>query len=397
MDLAPRRIQFSEVVAPGSLRGNLQARSGLITTAHGEIQTPIFMPVGTAGTVKGVLTRDLHELGAQIILANTYHLWLRPGPEILKTQGGLRKWMNWDGPLLTDSGGFQVFSLSELRQLSEEGVRFQSHLDGTRLLLTPEKSIEVQEAIASTIMMVLDVCPALPSTPELLRQAVDQSTRWAKRCLESRKPESGALFGIVQGGDDIALRKEHVQTLSEMAAEDSRGTLCDFDGLALGGFSVGESPELMAEALKVLAPCLPRERPRYLMGVGRPTDLLNGIASGIDMFDCVMPTRNARTGSLFTSIGTVRIRNATYSNDSSPLDSNCSCHTCKNYTKSYLRHLHQSNEILASVLGSIHNLHFYVHLMAEARKAIANGVFESFRKKHLEDWRISEEMLKLGE
>jgi len=313
------RVSFDELIPPG-LAGNGQARRGLLKTPHGNIETPIFMPVGTLGTVKGVTTKDLKTLGAQIILGNTYHLWLRPGPSVLKSQGGLRKWMNWDGPLLTDSGGFQVYSLSELRTLSEEGVHFKSHLDGSKLFMSPEVSIDIQESIGSTIMMVLDVCPALPSTKEELIKAVDQSTRWAERCLKHRSPESGALFGIVQGGLDLELRLAHLKQLTAMQVSDRNNTSQSFDGLALGGFSVGEDPKLMHECLIDLVPQMPRQLPRYLMGVGTPEDILNGIACGLDMFDCVMPTRNARNGTLFTSSGTVHIKNAKYINDPCPLD-----------------------------------------------------------------------------
>jgi queuine tRNA-ribosyltransferase len=372
------RLRFERIPdAPAGREGNGHARRGRITTPHGVVETPVFMPVGTQGTVKGVLTRDLHELGAEIILGNTYHLWLRPGPEILRSQGGLRKWMNWSKPLLTDSGGFQVYSLSDLRKWNDEGVEFKSHLDGSKMFLTPEKSIEVQEAIASTIMMQLDVCPALPADEKTLRAAVDQSTRWAERCLKARTPTGGALFGIVQGGLDPGLRREHLRQLSSLP----------FEGLALGGFSVGESPEAMADVVGQVAPEMPDDKPRYLMGVGRPEDLLNAVMAGIDMFDCVMPSRNARNGTLFTSTGKIHIRNARYADDPSPLDAACECSTCRNYSKSYLRHLHQANEILASVLSTIHNLHFYVNLMKAARTAIAEGRFLEFRREKLEAWK----------
>jgi queuine tRNA-ribosyltransferase len=386
------RIQYHNEVPQGQ-KGNLQARAGLIKTPHGEIQTPIFMPVGTVGTVKGVLPRDLHEMGAQIILGNTYHLWLRPGEETLKAVGGLRKWMSWSGPLLTDSGGFQVFSLSKIRKIKEEGVEFRSHIDGSKLFMSPEKSVEIQEAIASTIMMVLDVCPALPATTQQLQNAIDISTRWAERCLKHRDPKAGALFAIVQGGLDRKLRLEHMARLNEMRVEDRNGQTQEFDGIALGGFSVGEKPEDMYPALYDIVPQMPHNKPRYLMGVGTPKDLLEGIAAGIDMFDCVLPSRNARNGTLYTSNGAVRIRNKRYQNDTSPLDPNCQCHTCQNFSKSYLRHLHQSNEILASVLSTIHNLAFFLNLMREARQAIFEGRFEEFRNASLSRWRAGEEVL----
>lgn len=389
------RVQFEERTPP-ALKGNLFARSGLLKTRHGNIETPIFMPVGTAGTVKGVLPRDLKELGAQIILGNTYHLWLRPGTEVLKAQGGLRKWMGWDGPLLTDSGGFQVFSLAALRKITDEGVHFQSHLDGNKLFMSPEVSIDIQEAIDSTIMMQLDVCPALPSTREKLLAAVDQSVRWGERCLKHRAPDKGALFGIVQGGLDLDLRRAHLKQIAELkVTHPLTGQGEGFDGFALGGFSVGESPEEMAALLPHIAPLMPRDKPRYLMGVGTPKDLLLAIAAGIDMFDCVMPTRNARNGTLFTSFGAVHITNATYINDSSPVDPECGCYTCQNFSRSYVRHLHNAKEILASVLSSIHNLHFYLHLMGEVRQAIAEQRFEEFLTKKLDGWRIHEEMLEV--
>jgi queuine tRNA-ribosyltransferase len=394
MTLAPRRVRFTESTPPG-LEGNGHARAGTLSTPHGDIQTPIFMPVGTAGTVKGVLPRDLHEMGAQIILGNTYHLWLRPGTEVLEKVGGLRKWMNWSGPLLTDSGGFQVFSLSNIRKIRPDGVEFQSHLDGTKLFMSPEISIQIQEAIASTIMMVLDVCPALPATREGLQEAIATTNVWARRCLKARKPESGALFGIVQGGLDVELRLAHVQELAALQDSDSAGRLHEFDGLALGGFSVGEKPEDMYPVLERVAPSMPRDRPRYLMGVGTPRDLLEAIGSGIDMFDCVLPSRNARNGTIYTSLGTVRIRNAQYKTDTAPLDPNCACSTCRNFSKSYLRHLHQSNEILASVLSTIHNLHFFLDLMKRSREAIAAGRFLEFRSGELERWRSGEDVLEL--
>jgi len=370
-----KRLSFTETTAPG-LNGNGSARAGRFETPHGAVETPVFMPVGTQGTVKGVLTRDLEELGAQIILGNTYHLWLRPGAEVLRAQGGLRKWMNWKRPLLTDSGGFQVFSLSDLRKWNDDGVEFKSHLDGTKMFMTPETSIAVQEAIASTIMMQLDICPALPADESTLRAAVEQSSRWAERCLKARTDTGGALFGIVQGGLDPKLRREHLARLASLP----------FEGLALGGFSVGESVDAMADVVGQVAPDMPRDKPRYLMGVGRPEDLLNGVMAGVDLFDCVMPTRNARNGTLFTSRGKIHIRNARYSNDPNPLDPDCRCATCRSHPASYLRHLHQANEILASVLSTIHNLHFYVNLMKDARVAIGEGRFLEFRRSKLEAW-----------
>lgn len=385
MNESSRRISFERI--PSHVSEATESRAGLIQTPHGAIETPVFMPVGTQGTVKGILPRDLGEMGAQIILGNTYHLWLRPGIETMRSQGGLRKWMNWPGPLLTDSGGFQVFSLSDIRTIKEEGVTFQSHLDGTKMFMSPETSIEIQEAIDSTIMMVLDVCPALPATPETLQEAVARTTRWASRCLQARLPTSGALFGIVQGGLNVDMRRAHIAQLAALKEKDRLGIDREFDGLALGGFSVGEKPEEMDPIIRAIATDMPADRPRYLMGVGRPEDLLNGVAAGIDMFDCVMPSRNARNGTLFTSFGTVHIKNAKYVRDTLPIDPECGCYCCKNFSRSYVRHLHQANEILASVLSTIHNLHFYIHLMKAARTTIIEGVFEKFRADRLDRWR----------
>lgn len=389
-----RRIEFSEIQAPG-LSGNGLARRGLIKTRDGNIETPIFMPVGTQGTVKGVFPWDLEKINAQIILGNTYHLWLRPGIEALKAVGGLKKWMKWKGPLLTDSGGFQVFSLSKLRKITENGVEFRSHLDGTKLFMSPEVSIEIQESIQSTIMMVLDVCPALPATEAELLEAMRLSTVWAKRCLEVRKPESGALFGIVQGGLDSRLRQKHLNDLLAIQAQDSTGKNVHFDGIALGGFSVGEKAVEMYPVIKEIAPQLPRNLPRYLMGVGTPTDLLHGIAAGIDMFDCVLPSRNARHGVLYTWKGAVHIKNKSLELQSEAVDSTCRCPACANFSASYIRHLYRAEEMLGPMLGTLHNLYFFLELMERAREAISAGQFEAFFQKCLDDWRTPEAVLEL--
>jgi queuine tRNA-ribosyltransferase len=363
--------------------GNGKARRGRMTTQHGVVETPVFMPVGTAGTVKGLLPWDVENLGAQILLTNTYHLWLRPGLEVLKKLGGVRPWMGWKHSMLTDSGGFQVFSLSALRKISEDGVKFQSHLDGSPLLMRPETSIEIQEAIGSSIMMVLDVCPALPATDSELEQAMGYSTRWAKRCLDARSESAGALFAIVQGGLNPRLRIRHLEELLNLpkSAEGEH-----FDGFALGGLSVGEEPTQMWELLDQVADQMPTARPRYLMGVGTPRDLLEGISNGVDMFDCVMPTRNARNGHLFTSQGVLRIKNSQYASDTSPVDSNCGCPCCRNFSRSYLRHLHNSGEILGAVLATLHNLYFYINLMKQARLAIEEARFEAFKQSCLSQW-----------
>ena len=323
-----------QVVVESEESSNSHARVTKIKTPHGEFETPIFMPVGTQGTVKGVLHHQLLEMDAEVILGNTYHLWLRPGEELLREMGGLRKWCGWERPLLTDSGGFQVFSLSEFRKIVDDGVHFKSHLDGRALFLSPEKSIEVQEAIGSTIMMVLDVCPALPAPKEKIQEAMRLSTAWAERSLLARTPledpqQGGALFAIVQGGLDLELRLAHLAELQNIQVEDLRGEIQSFDGFALGGFSVGEPPEHMHRLLPDIVPKMPKDKPRYLMGVGTPTDLLHAISAGIDMFDCVMPTRNARNGGLFTWDGSINIRNDKYKLNDGPIEEGCSCLACR--------------------------------------------------------------------
>jgi queuine tRNA-ribosyltransferase len=370
-----------------------RARRSRITTRHGVIEGPVFMPVGTKGAVKGVIHQHLHDMGAQIMLGNTYHLWIRPGIETLKAMGGLHKWINWTKPILTDSGGFQVFSLSALRKITDEGVTFNSHLDGSPLMLKPETSIDVQEAIGSTIMMVLDVCPALPATDKQLQEAIRVSNLWAKRCLEHRDPKAGALFAIAQGGLDVKLRLEHIETLSQMKAVDRSGEELSFDGLALGGFSVGEAPVEMYKVLKEIVPAMPVDRPRYLMGVGTPTDILMAVGEGIDMFDCVIPTRNARNGTLYTWDGMLRIKNEKWKHSELPLDPKCQCYACKNHSRSYLRHLLRLHDLTAAVLLSIHNCHFYQDLMREIRAQIEAGTFASFQEDCLKRWRENDSVL----
>ncbi|MGK2945711.1 MAG: tRNA guanosine(34) transglycosylase Tgt [Desulfuromonadales bacterium] len=347
-----------------------QARRGTLHTRRGVIETPAFMPVGTQGTVKGMLPEQLKEIGAQIILGNTYHLYLRPGHERLARLGGLHHFMNWDRPILTDSGGFQVFSLGALRKIDEEGVRFQSHLDGSAHILTPELSIAIQEALGSDIMMVFDECIPHPATRAYVAESTARSSRWAARCKKARTDESAALFGIVQGGMDRELRQQ--------SAEDLLAT--GFDGYALGGLSVGESADVMYQVMEWSLPLLPQNRPRYVMGVGTPENLVEAVSRGADMFDCVMPTRNARNGVLFTSFGKISIKQARYIEDAMPIDPECSCYVCRNYSRAYLRHLYQSNEILASVLNTTHNLYYYLHLMQNMRDAIAAGMFKAFRE-----------------
>lgn len=351
-----------------------QARLGLITTKRGVIDTPVFMPVGTAATVKAMTPEELESIGARIILGNTYHLLLRPGHELIKEAGGLHSFMNWEKPILTDSGGFQVFSLGESVKIKEEGVTFRSHIDGTEYFLSPEKSVEVQMALDSDIIMVLDECPPHDASPDYIKNSMDLTHRWAKRSKDEfeRSPEAGekALFGIVQGGMDLELRKQSVEALTDIG----------FHGYALGGLSVGEPTEVMYEVTKNIAPLMDELKPRYLMGVGTPENLVESVSMGIDMFDCVMPTRNARNGLLFTSKGKISIKNAKYERDFTPLDENCNCYTCTNYTRSYLRHLYMSKEILASRLNTMHNLYYYSSLMESMREAIKSDKFEDFKK-----------------
>lgn len=347
-----------------------QARRGRITTARGLIETPVFMPVGTQGTVKGMLPEALKEIGAQIILANTYHLYLRPGHELIRQLGGLHKIMHWDRPILTDSGGFQVFSLGDLRKISEEGASFQSHLDGSHHLLTPELSVEIQLALGSDIVMVFDECIPHPAERQYIVESTDRSARWAKRCREALPAGSAAaLFGIVQGGMEQELRRRSAEQLLDIG----------FEGYALGGLSVGEETALMYDLLEFSLPLLPTTQPRYVMGVGTPENLIEGISRGCDMFDCVMPTRNARNGVLFTGFGKLSIKQARYREDEQPIDPQCRCYVCRNYSRAYLRHLYISGEILASVLNTHHNLYYYQQLLAGAREAIESGTFAEYR------------------
>ncbi len=348
---------------------NCPARCGQITTLHGTFETPIFMPVGTLATVKAVTPENLLELGAQIILGNTYHLFIRPGHELVRSFGGLHRFMHWDGPILTDSGGFQIFSLSKLAKITEEGAEFRSHIDGSKLFLSPEKVVHVQEALGSDIMMVLDTCIPYPATFDEAAQATALTSRWARRCREAQSDSGQLLFGILQGGMYPDLRKEAAQELIDIG----------FDGYAMGGLSVGEPKDLMHEMLDASVHLLPDEFPKYLMGVGTPEDLVEGVYRGVDMFDCVMPTRNARNGTLFTSSGKVVIKNSRHREDQGPLDERCRCYTCRNYSRGYLRHLFQNREILAYQLNSIHNLHYYCSLMADMRSAIMEDRFPEFR------------------
>ena len=375
------------------------ARLGEISTPHGIIQTPVFMPVGTVGTVKALRQDDLKTLGAEIILGNTYHLYLRPGHELIKRRGGLHKFISWDYPILTDSGGFQVFSLgrnpqsrqvprdeanpatrnTKLARITEEGVEFQSHVDGSKHFMRPEDSIAIQEALGADIIMAFDDCTPYPATKEEARTSMERTLRWEERSLKAKTREDQALFAIVQGGLYPELRKECLERLMEIG---SRGGGChDFSGYALGGLSVGEPIPQMYELAEYSASLLPKDKPRYLMGVGTPEDLVTCIDFGLDMFDCVMPTRNARNGTLFTETGSVAIKQAQFAEDDGPLDAQCSCLTCRNYSRAYLRHLHMSKEILSSILSSIHNLRYYLNLIKKIRLAIQDDHFDQFKKE----------------
>ena len=352
------------------------ARRGRVTLNHGTVETPIFMPVGTYGTVKAMAPNELLEIGSQIVLGNTFHLWLRPGTEIIQAHNGLHGFMQWNKPILTDSGGFQVFSLEGLRKITEEGVRFASPIDGTRLMLTPEESMRIQRGLNSDIAMVFDECTPYeiegrPATAEEAAKSMRMSMRWARRSKDefNRLENPNALFGIVQGGMYEPLRDESLAGLTDIG----------FHGYAIGGLSVGEPKEDMLRILKHVTPKLPQNAPRYLMGVGTPEDLVDGVSNGVDMFDCVMPTRNARNGWLFTRYGDVKIRNARFKSDLAPLDESCSCYTCRNFSRSYLHHLFRSNEILGARLNTTHNLYYYLNLMQEMRDAIEGGVFAAWR------------------
>jgi queuine tRNA-ribosyltransferase len=351
------------------------ARRGVLATPHGLVETPVFMPVGTQGTVKGVDAGRLAETGAQMILANTYHLALRPGEEVVASLGGLHAFMGWPGPILTDSGGFQVFSLADRIKISEDGVEFRSHIDGSRVYITPERSIAIQEHLASDLIMAFDHVVALPNSSEVIHDATWRSVRWAERCRKAAKRSDQMLLAIVQGGLDPALRRQCAQALVAM----------DFAGYAIGGLSVGETPAEMYAALEAAAPALPDDRPRYLMGVGRPQDLVEAIARGVDLFDCVMPTRNGRNALAFTDSGPVRLRNAAHERDRQPLDPGCPCLACR-HSRGYLRHLFQAGEMLGPILASIHNITYYQRLVASAREAIVADRFEQFRAEKLSGW-----------
>jgi queuine tRNA-ribosyltransferase len=346
------------------------ARRGTLTLTHGEVQTPAFMPVGTYGTVKAMSPLELKEIDAHIVLGNTFHLWLRPGLDVIAAHGGLHKFMGWDGPILTDSGGFQVWSLGALRKISEEGVKFRSPINGDSCFLTPEESMRIQKVLNSDIVMIFDECTPYPATVKEANDSMQLSLRWAKRSKEAHQGNSNALFGIIQGGMYEELRDVSLAGLTDI----------DFDGYAIGGLSVGEPKDDMLRILAHTAPKMPQNKPRYLMGVGTPEDLVAAVSQGIDMFDCVMPTRNARNGWLFTQYGDIKIKNASYKTDIQTLDADCDCYTCQNFSRAYLHHLHRIGEILGSRLNTIHNLHYYQVLMAGMRSAIEAGEFETFKQ-----------------
>jgi len=344
------------------------ARRGTLELAHGSVETPSFMPVGTYGTVKAMSPLELREIGAQIVLGNTFHLWLRPGLDVIAAHGGLHRFMGWDGPILTDSGGFQVFSLGALRKISEEGVKFQSPVNGDKCFLSPEESMRIQRVLNSDIVMIFDECTPYPADETTAGESMRLSLRWAARSKAAHDDNPNALFGIVQGGMHEHLRDESLVELERIG----------FDGYAIGGLSVGEPKQDMQRILRHTAPQLPQDKPRYLMGVGTPEDLVDAVAQGIDMFDCVMPTRNARNGMMFTRLGDIKIKNAQYRMDMRPLDEQCSCYTCRNFTRAYLHHLHRIGEILGARLNTIHNLYYYQQLMNGIRTAIEAGTFADF-------------------
>jgi len=358
------------VIAQSSDSG---ARSGVIQTRHGTIETPVFMPVGTLGTVKSLSPEELVEAGAQIILGNTYHLYLRPGCDVIDRFDGLHRFIHWDRPILTDSGGFQVFSLAKLAKISREGVSFQSHIDGSRHLLTPEKAIEIQTCLGSDIIMCLDQCIQYPATKAQCREALETTTQWAQRCKQAWQETgngSNTLFGIVQGGMFGDLRRRSADSLMDI----------DFKGYAVGGLSVGEPAQMMLEMADVTLPVLPEDKPRYIMGVGTPENLVELVARGADMFDCVLPTRNARNGQMFTQSGTINISNAQYRDDDGPIETGCRCYTCRNFSRAYLRHLYMARELLAYRLNTIHNVYFFIDFVKRMRRAIRSDGFESFRR-----------------
>lgn len=357
-----------------------RARLGIVRTQHGDIDTPVFMPVGTQGIVKATSPKDLKEMGVRIILANAYHLYLRPGDALIQEMGGIHRFAGWNGAVLTDSGGYQIFSLGVLREIREDGVLFQSHIDGSRHFLTPEKVIRIQENIGADIIMCLDECIPYPSSYEYTKSSVGLTSRWARRCKEAKKPDDSMLFGIVQGGFYKDLRLKSAQELIDI----------DFNGYALGGLSVGEPKSIMWEMIDTVVDVLPPNKPKYLMGVGFPEDIVEGVYRGIDMFDCVIPTRHARNGSLFTREGRINIKHARYTNDESPIDERCTCYTCRTFSRAYLRHLFVSHELSSYFLNTVHNIFYYNNLLKTIREALQTGSFEAFYEQFKTQWKGGE-------
>lgn len=358
-----------------------KARYGKLKLAHGEVETPIFMPVGTQATVKAMLPESLKEIGIKLILSNSYHLYLRPGHKLIEKAGGLHKFMNWDKAILTDSGGFQVFSLNSLRKIKEEGVVFRSHIDGSEHFFTPELAMEIQESLGSDIAMTFDECAPYPATYTQTEEAMIRSLKWAERCKNTHERGDQALFGIIQGGFFEDLREKSAKEMVDL----------DFPGYGIGGLSVGEPKDLMFKMLDKVVPFLPKEKPRYLMGVGEPITILEAIERGVDMFDCVLPTRNARNASVFTKNGPISLVRALYKEDFTPIDNDCNCYTCKNYTKAYMRHLFKAKEILAATLSTWHNLYFMEKFLERIRESIKNNTFKKFKEEFLREYKVKKE------
>ncbi|MGO4927662.1 tRNA guanosine(34) transglycosylase Tgt [Fundicoccus sp. Sow4_D5] len=364
---------------------NTGARLGILHTPQGSFETPIYMPVGTLATVKGLSPEELKDMGAEIVLSNTYHLWLRPGEDIVEEAGGLHKFMNWDRGILTDSGGFQVFSLSDMRRIEEEGVHFRNHINGAKLFLSPEKAIQIENALGADIIMSFDECPPFDQTYDYVKKSIERTTRWAERGMEAHKnPSTQALFGIMQGAGYKDLRLQHARDLASM----------NFPGYSIGGLSVGETKEEMNEVLDYLTPVMPKDKPRYLMGVGSPDALIDGVIRGVDMFDCVLATRIARNGTCMTTYGRLVVKNAKYARDFRPIDEHCDCYTCRNYTRAYIRHLIKTDEIFGMRLTSIHNVHFLLKLMKDVRENIKNDSLLEFREDFFERYGYNKENAK---
>ncbi|MFC2010501.1 tRNA guanosine(34) transglycosylase Tgt [Chloroflexota bacterium] len=364
-----------------------KARAGELVTAHGMVPTPVFLPVGSQGTVKTLTPDEVKDIGIVMLLANTYHLYLRPGIDVIEKMGGLHRFMGWDGAILTDSGGYQIFSLARLRRVDDEGVVFRSHIDGSEHLTTPELAIQYQEALGADIIMALDECPAHDDSPEKVRRAMERTHHWAERCLEAHKQSDQALYAIVQGGIFPEMRRQSAEFLTSL----------DFPGYAIGGLSLGEPKQVTYDIVEETAALLPEKKPRYLMGVGSPEDIVEGVSRGIDIFDSALPTRVARNGALFTNLGRVNIRNATYSRMEQPVSPECNCYTCRNFSAAYLHHLFNAQELLAYRLATIHNLTFIHHLMQEIRESIKNGTFDSFKTGFLASYQPTDEQVRLAQ